>query len=176
MDNLFLRHQLGALHCIEPQATELFYQILSEEPVMAEGSRWINGDRKLRKAYVIADGWVVRYKLLKDGRRQILNFQIPGDMIGYFALLFESSAYAAEPLTPVKVHSFTPGRVFDIFGQAPEKSSCKIRECSPGRPVSTPATSSKNSFQHSPERRLPDSTEPLEADPNLKQVAFVMIN
>lgn len=77
MANLFLRHQLGSLHCIEPQAIEVFYRILREEPAMSRGLQWINEDSELRKAYVIADGWAIRYKLLEDGRRQILNFLIP---------------------------------------------------------------------------------------------------
>lgn len=120
MANSFLRHQLGSLHCIEPQAIELFYQILREEPAMSRGFQWINEDSELRKAYIIADGWAIRYKLLEDGRRQILNFLIPGDMIGYFALLFRTSVYAVEPLTPLTVHSFTPKMAFDAFRQSPQ--------------------------------------------------------
>lgn len=120
MDNIFLRHQLGSLHCMEPNAIDRFLRILREEPVMGRGQQWIGEGDKIGKAYVIADGWAVRYKLLDDGSRQILNFQIPGDMIGYFGLLFKSSVYTVEPLTAVTVHSFTPERVFDVFRQSPQ--------------------------------------------------------
>jgi hypothetical protein len=74
MDNAFLRHQLGALHCIEPEAIELLFQLLREEPVVARGLQWINEDSEILKTCVIADGWAMRYKVLEDGRRQILNF------------------------------------------------------------------------------------------------------
>lgn len=120
MDNSFLRRQLGSLHCLDPDAIELLFQILRKEPAIGRGLQWINEDSEICKAYVIADGWAIRYKLLEDGRRQILNFLIPGDMIGYFALLFRTSVYAVEPLTPMTVHSFTPECAFDAFRQSPQ--------------------------------------------------------
>jgi len=120
MTNVFLANQLRSLHCLEADAIERLLRILKEEPRMAKSRQWINEGSEIRKAYVIADGWAIRYKTLDDGRRQILNFLIPGDMIGYFALLFRTSVYAVDPLTPVTVHSFTPQRVFDTFRQSPE--------------------------------------------------------
>jgi hypothetical protein len=32
--------------------------------------------------YTVLSGWAFRYKLLSDGRRQILNYSMPGDLIG----------------------------------------------------------------------------------------------
>jgi len=32
--------------------------------------------------YTVLSGWAFRYKLLSDGRRQILNYTMPGDLIG----------------------------------------------------------------------------------------------
>lgn len=122
MENTFLSHQLRSLHCLEPGSIDLLLRILRKEPRMDRGQKWIDEGGESRKAYVIADGWAIRYKLLHDGRRQILNFQIPGDMIGYFALLFKTSVYAAEPLTPITIHSFTPERALDAFRQSPRLS------------------------------------------------------
>ena len=30
-------------------------------------------------AYILADGWVCSFKLLSNGTRQIVDFQVPGD-------------------------------------------------------------------------------------------------
>ncbi len=32
--------------------------------------------------YTVLSGWAFRYKMLPDGRRQILNFALPGDLVG----------------------------------------------------------------------------------------------
>src|SRR5690349_20044448 len=32
--------------------------------------------------YTVLSGWAFRYKLLPDGRRQILNYMMPGDLVG----------------------------------------------------------------------------------------------
>lgn len=41
-----------------------------------------------RLAQIIQAGWAYRYERLDDGRRQILNFLIPGDIINIEALMF----------------------------------------------------------------------------------------
>ena len=33
-----------------------------------------------RKLFFIEDGWAIRYRMLDDGRRQIVNFMLPGDI------------------------------------------------------------------------------------------------
>src|SRR4051794_37458481 len=33
-----------------------------------------------RSVYLIVDGWACHYRILEDGRRQIVDFAIPGDL------------------------------------------------------------------------------------------------
>ena len=47
-----------------------------------------------RKLCFVKDGYAVRYKLLRNGKRQILNVLLPGDLVEYRAV--SSSA----PSTP----------------------------------------------------------------------------
>lgn len=120
MDNSFLRNQLKNLRCIDTDTIDQLFSILRKEPVIAKGRRWIGEGVENRKAFVIADGWAIRYKLLEDGRRQIINFLVPGDIIGYFALLFPTSVFSVESLTPLTVQSFTPESAFDVFKKLPQ--------------------------------------------------------
>jgi CRP-like cAMP-binding protein len=51
---------------------------------------------------VILDGWAIRHKMLPDGRRQIISFMLPGDMIAADSTLLaamDHSIGAATPLT-----------------------------------------------------------------------------
>ena len=43
------------------------------------------GDR-VEHVFVIEEGWAIRYRRLEDGRRQILNFMLPGDCFDMMAI------------------------------------------------------------------------------------------
>jgi CRP-like cAMP-binding protein len=61
----------------------------------------------------------MRYKTLPDGRRQILNFILPGDFIALYGSLIECADHSVETLTRVSVAAFAPQRVVDLFGRCP---------------------------------------------------------
>lgn len=63
---------------------------------------------------IVCEGWAYRYKLLADGRRQILNFIVPGDTIGSVASLYSRAANSVQALTDVSVCSITPERMHEI--------------------------------------------------------------
>jgi len=46
-------------------------------------------------------GWACRYKMLEDGRRQIVNFILPGDTCDAFMYLFSIMDHSIATLTPV---------------------------------------------------------------------------
>lgn len=51
--------------------------------------------------YTVLEGWAFRYKTLVDGRRQILNFAMPGDLIGLQTSVFETMDHGIEALSPM---------------------------------------------------------------------------
>lgn len=65
------------------------------------------------------DGWAFRYKTLADGRRQILNFLLPGDLVGLQSRLFDEAPHGVEALTSVTLCAFARDRTWDIFRQFP---------------------------------------------------------
>ena len=48
------------------------------------GQAVIDEFRPSPQLFTVYSGWAFRYKTLSDGRRQILNFLLPGDLIGLF--------------------------------------------------------------------------------------------
>lgn len=72
------------------------------------------------RLYTLLSGWAFRYKTLADGRRQILNFLLPGDLVGLQSKLFSESAHGAEALTDVVLCGFARDRVWDIFRSHPQ--------------------------------------------------------
>jgi CRP-like cAMP-binding protein len=58
------------------------------------------GDRP-ETVRLILSGWACRYKSLEDGRRQIVNFVLPGDSCDTYMYLFSSMDHSIGALTPV---------------------------------------------------------------------------
>ena len=73
----------------------------------------------LRSAHVftLLDGVLMRYKLLEDGRRQIVNFMFPGDLVGLQAAMGEPLSHSVEALTPATLCIFSRERFPEFIGK-----------------------------------------------------------
>ncbi len=72
-----------------------------------------------KESYVLREGWALRYKLLPDGRRQILNLILPGDFIGLRASLFQTADHSVATLTDVMLCPFPSRRIIDLCREFP---------------------------------------------------------
>jgi CRP-like cAMP-binding protein len=70
--------------------------------------------------YTVLEGTAFRYKLLVDGRRQILNFVMPGDLIGLQGILMGEMQHSIEALTPLRLCVFERDRVDEVFRNHPD--------------------------------------------------------
>ncbi len=59
--------------------------------------------RNYKSLYLIADGILMRYRILRDGRRQIINLAVPGDFAGMPGCLFDNALYSVRALTDAHV-------------------------------------------------------------------------
>jgi CRP-like cAMP-binding protein len=57
-----------------------------------------------RKLCFVKDGYAVRYKLLRNGKRQILNVVLPGDIVGLPGSFYERAAYSVTAITDFTMH------------------------------------------------------------------------
>ena len=65
--------------------------------------------------YTVLQGWGFRYKILEDGRRQILNYLLPGDMVGLQGTLIGEMQHSVEALTPVTLCVFERSKLEALF-------------------------------------------------------------
>ena len=70
-------------------------------------------------AFILAKGWACSYKLLPNGGRQIVDFQIPGDFLGLRSALFRSADHSIEPITPVEASELIITDLLDAFARTP---------------------------------------------------------
>lgn len=72
------------------------------------------------RVYTLFSGWAFRYKTLSDGRRQILNFLLPGDLIGFQAQMFDAAPHAVQTLTEAELCVMSRKCVWNLFRTQPE--------------------------------------------------------
>lgn len=70
--------------------------------------------------FTLMSGVLMRYKLLEDGRRQIVNFMFPGDLIGVQGALKEPMSHSVEALTPALLCVFPRNRFIDLIKTHPQ--------------------------------------------------------
>lgn len=75
--------------------------------------------RRYDQLFLLCSGIVSRYKVLPDGRRQILNLGLPGDFIGLSSCLFDAALNSVSTLTEVTLCPVPYTKLFCLFGQFP---------------------------------------------------------
>lgn len=69
--------------------------------------------------FTVLSGWGFRYKTLEDGRRQIMNYVMPGDLVGLQGSLSGEMQHSVEALSPVTLCVFERNRLMDLYGNHP---------------------------------------------------------
>jgi CRP-like cAMP-binding protein len=69
--------------------------------------------------FTVLSGWAFRYKLLPDGRRQIMNYVMPGDLVGLQGSLMGEMDHSVEALTPVTLCVFERAKLERLFERHP---------------------------------------------------------
>src|SRR3546814_18971977 len=86
---------------------------------IAAGTEFVRDGEPYDHTYIVKDGWAIRFKTLSDGRRQILNFVLPGDFIGLFSALFAVADHSLAPLSDLEVHPTDTVALLTLFGTCP---------------------------------------------------------
>lgn len=73
-----------------------------------------------RLVNIVMSGWAYRYKILPDGRRQIIALLLPGDMCDPYVFLLRTMDHAIGTLTPVTLAKVPGGIIRDLTASGPE--------------------------------------------------------
>jgi CRP-like cAMP-binding protein len=94
-------------------------EIKSEHFLAPAGTEIIRAGDDSPELYTLYSGWAFRFKTLPDGRRQILSFLLPGDLLGLQAAMFDAAMHGIEALTDVQLCVLPRRKVWDLFGEMP---------------------------------------------------------
>lgn len=75
------------------------------------GEQIIVRNQASEDVFVLCDGWAFRFFQLSNGRRQILNFLLPGDLFSTVAVFEEQHNFSAQALTEARLSGFRRSEV-----------------------------------------------------------------
>lgn len=91
----------------------------SDELKVDAGISFLRQGASSEYLYTVLSGWAFRYKMLDDGRRQILNHALPADMVGLQGALMHEMEHSVEALTPLVLCVFPRAKLWDLYAGFP---------------------------------------------------------
>ena len=109
----------GLFKPVTPDELRSINDIKREHLLTPAGAEILRAGEDSPELYTLYAGWAFRFKMLPDGRRQILNFLLPGDLLGLQAAMFDAALYGIEALTDVQLCVLPRRKVWALFGEMP---------------------------------------------------------
>jgi CRP-like cAMP-binding protein len=91
----------------------------SDEITITAGTSFLRQGTRNEHLFTVLSGWAFRYKMLDDGRRQILNYALPADLVGLQGSLMDEMEHSVEALTDVRLCVFPRERLWDLYSKFP---------------------------------------------------------
>jgi CRP-like cAMP-binding protein len=83
------------------------------------GTSFLREGSQSEHLYTVLSGWAFRYKMLDDGRRQILNYALPADIVGLQGAVMREMEHSVEALTPLTLCVFPRVKLWELYGHFP---------------------------------------------------------
>ena len=108
----------------EFSADELAFikEFKTDELRVDPGVSFLREGTRSEQLYTVLSGWAFRYKMLDDGRRQILNYALPADLVGLQGTLMNEMEHSVEALTPLTLCVFPRAKLWELYKHFPSLS------------------------------------------------------
>lgn len=114
-----LTRKLARLAPLSAGEAAALAELQSQLRPVARNREIISAGRQYDGVFIMIDGAAIRYRVLRDGRRQIINIVLPGDLIGFPACFFERALYTITALGDSLVATVPFTHLFALFQSEP---------------------------------------------------------
>lgn len=114
-----LVRKLGAFVALSGTELSILDALHKRRRTFVGGRDLVHQGQSDQAAYILISGWACSYKILQDGQRQIIDFQVPGDFLGLRSVLLHMSDHSIEPITDIEVTEVTAADLLEAFAQTP---------------------------------------------------------
>jgi CRP-like cAMP-binding protein len=113
-----LRGQKG-LRDFSAEELSFVRALKTDEIRVPSGTTFLRQGERSEQLYTVLEGWAFRYKMLDDGRRQILNFALPADPVGLQGSLMNEMEHSVEALTDISLCVFPRDKIWALYSNVP---------------------------------------------------------
>lgn len=110
---------MPGFRAFESQELQFVSSFKTGELVAETGTTLLSEGSHSAHLYTLLSGWAFRYKTLSDGRRQILNYMLPGDLIGLQGSVIGEMQHSVEALSQIVLCVFQRDRLSELFRNHP---------------------------------------------------------
>jgi CRP-like cAMP-binding protein len=114
-----LDHNLSPSLPSVAQEAALLLDLKAVSRTVPAGQEIVSEGRRCSAVLLIIEGVAIRYRILRDGQRQILSFLLPGDFAGVTACRFDSALYSIKTLTQATIAPIPLARLIGLFDSHP---------------------------------------------------------
>lgn len=111
--------KLSAFVELPPEVVAALDRLQKRSRTVAAGTPLLAQGYRPERLSILTDGWAIRYKLLADGRRAIVEFIVPGDIVGLRAHVLQSTFGSVETVGPCGICTVDPLELLELFGRPP---------------------------------------------------------
>lgn len=117
----YLIAKLNAFTRIAGESAAAVNEMASRRLVAIDrGQDIISEGEEPRTVNLLVSGWACRYKMMEDGRRQILAFFVPGDLADLHVYILNAIDHSISAITPVKYARLAPKEFEEISDAHPK--------------------------------------------------------
>ena len=91
--------QLSRRLALSPDEISILGDIVSTAIPVRRRQDLVFEGRRSRSVYLVVDGLLIRYRIIRSGRRQVVNIVVPGDVTGAPSCFFDVALYSVRTLT-----------------------------------------------------------------------------
>src|SRR5262249_2673961 len=112
-------HKLAQLVTLTPEEITILEHLQSTTRIVRRNRDILAVGQKYDSLFILIDGVSIRYRILHDGRRQVLNISLPGDLIGFPNNFFEKALYSVTALTDSVICPVPVSRLYGLLDRHP---------------------------------------------------------
>jgi len=121
-----LARKLGAFVALSDAELTVLDGLYKRRRSFSVGRDLVHQGQTEQVAYILTSGWACSYKILHNGERQIVDFQIPGDFLGLRSILLHTYDHSIEPVTDIEVIEVHLPDLLAVFAAQPRLATAVL--------------------------------------------------